>query len=261
MADFVLLDEQGPIATLTLNRPDMRNAFNAAMIRELHDTVNLLAGRDQIHVVVLRGEGMAFCAGADVGWMRSSLDLSREENVADAEAMSDMFTALDSLPQPLIARVHGAALGGGMGLVAAADIAIAATETLFGFTEVKLGIVPAVISRVVIPKIGPSWARALYLTGERFGPEIARAAGLVHWVVREDQLDDEINARVGEVLSSGPHAVRAAKRMLRDLEGLDDTAVRELTSKRIAELRASPEGQEGLRAFLDRRRPAWRRDG
>jgi methylglutaconyl-CoA hydratase len=260
MSDSVLLDEQGPVATLTLNRPDVRNAFNAAMIRDLHDAAERLAVRDHIRVVVLRGRGRAFCAGADVDWMRSSLDLSHDENVADAQRMSDMFRALDLLPQPVIARVHGAALGGGMGLVAVADIAIAADETLFGFTEVKLGIVPAVISRVVLPKIGRSWARALYLTGTRFGPEVARAAGLVHWVVREDQLEAEIDAWVGELLSSGPAAVRAAKQMLRDLDGLDDPAVRDLTATRIAELRTAPEGQEGLRAFLDKRRPAWGHD-
>jgi methylglutaconyl-CoA hydratase len=261
MNDSVLLEEQGPVATLALNRPDVRNAFNAAMIAELHDAAERLAGRDHIRVVVMRGEGKAFCAGADVEWMRSSLDLSHDENVADAQRMSDMFRALDLLPQPIIARVHGAALGGGMGLVAAADLVIAADETLFGFTEVKLGIVPAVISRVVLPKIGPSWARALYLTGARFGPDVARVAGLVHWVVRESQLDSEVDAWVGELLSSGPAAVRAAKQMVRDLAGLDDTAVRQRTATRIAELRTSPEGQEGLRAFLEKRRPAWGHDG
>jgi methylglutaconyl-CoA hydratase len=261
MDEVVLLEKQDSVATVTLNRPEVRNAFNAATIDALRGTFDTLSRREDIRVVVLRGNGRAFCAGADVEWMQASLDLTQAENVEDAERMSDMFRALDSLPQPVIARVHGAALGGGMGLVAAADIVIAAANSLFGFTEVKLGIIPAVISRVVLPKLGGSWARALYLTGERFGPEAARAAGLVHWIVPEERLDAEVEAKVAEILSSGPAAVRAAKRLIHDLNGLGDDAMRRVTAERIAELRTAPEGQEGLRAFLDKRRPGWQIDG
>jgi methylglutaconyl-CoA hydratase len=261
MDEVVLLEKQDSVATVTLNRPEVRNAFNAATIDALRGTFDTLSRREDIRVVVLRGNGRAFCAGADVEWMQASLDLTQAENVEDAERMSDMFRALDSLPQPVIARVHGAALGGGMGLVAAADIVIAAANSLFGFTEVKLGIIPAVISRVVLPKLGGSWARALYLTGERFGPEAARAAGLVHWIVPEERLDAEVEAKVAEILSSGPTAVRAAKRLIHDLNGLGDDAMRRVTAERIAELRTAPEGQEGLRAFLDKRRPGWQIDG
>lgn len=258
--DVVLLDEQGPVATVTLNRPQVRNAFNAAMIRSLRDLCSRLAGRDDLRAVVIRGNGRSLCAGADVEWMRSSLDLTHAENVQDAKRMSDMFQALDTLPQPVVARVHGAALGGGMGIIAAADIVIASEDAVFGFTEVKLGIVPAVISRVVLRKLGNSWGRALYATGERFGPEVARTAGLVHWVVPEERLDEAVNAKVNELLSGGPLATRAAKRMIRELEGLNDLEMREVTAERIAELRTSPEGQEGLRAFLDKGAPIWRND-
>jgi methylglutaconyl-CoA hydratase len=261
MDEVVLLTVRDALATVSLNRPGVRNAFNSAMIQALRETLNDLAPREDIRAVVIRGVGPAFCAGADVEWMRASLDLTRDENLQDAERMSDVFRALDTLPQPVVARVHGAALGGGMGLIAAADIVVAADDAVFGFTETKLGIVPAVISRVVLGKVGPSWARALYLTGERFGPDMGQAAGLVHWVVRANELDAAIDAKVRELLSSGPVAAREAKRMIRELAGLDDSAVRALTVARIAELRTSAEGQEGLRAFLEKRRASWRTDG
>jgi methylglutaconyl-CoA hydratase len=169
-----------------------------------------------------------------------------------------MFDAIDTLPLPVIARVHGAALGGGMGLIAASDLVVSAENALFGFTEAKLGIVPSVISRFVLPKIGESWARALYLTAERFGPEIALRIGLVHWIAAADELDTVVQAKVGELLGSGPSAVREAKELIAGLRWLDDAQVTSFTAERIAALRASEEGQEGLRAFLDKRPPSWR---
>jgi methylglutaconyl-CoA hydratase len=245
------------VATVVLNRPAVRNAFNAEMIGELTDTFSSLGRRDDVRAIVLRGNGASFSAGADVEWMRASLDFTAEENRADALRMSDMFAAITGVPQPVIACVHGAALGGGMGLIAVCDIVVAAAGTIFGFTETRLGIAPAVISRFVLPKIGETWARALYLTGERFDAEVARRTGLVHWIVPDDQLDIAVDRKVSELLRSGPLATRAAKQLIADLLALDDDRRRLHTAELIAALRTSPEGQEGLRAFLEKRPPDW----
>jgi methylglutaconyl-CoA hydratase len=189
--------------------------------------------------------------------MRESLHFSQEQNEADALRMSDMFAAIDRAPQVVIGRVHGAALGGGMGLMAVCDIVVASSRTVFGFTEARLGIIPAVISTFVLGKIGESWARALYLSAERFGPDIARQMGLVHWVVDEDMLDDTIDAKVAEVLLSGPVAVREAKGLILAARDLGRTDMRTYTADLIARLRTSNEGQEGLRAFLEKQQPHW----
>jgi methylglutaconyl-CoA hydratase len=247
---------EGQAAMVALNRPTVRNAFNPTMIGELTDLFALLS-QSEVRVVVLSGNGKSFCAGADVGWMRESLQYSHDENVEDARRMSDMFAAVNSCRKPVVARVHGAALGGGMGLIAVADIVVAAADTVFGFTEAKLGIIPAVISRFVVPKIGESWARALFPGGERFGAEVAQRIGLVHWVVPEMELDATVDLRVSELLTAGPMAAEEAKHLIAATRGESDQSVREMTARRIAALRASPEGQEGLGAFLERRKPSW----
>lgn len=241
---------------MALDRPDVRNAFNPAMIGELTDVFTSLSYSD-VRVVILRGNGRSFSAGADVNWMRESLQLSHEENVEDARRMSDMFAAIDSCRKPVIAAVHGAALGGGMGLIAVSDIVVATSDAVFGFTETKLGIIPAVISRFVLPKIGESWARALFFTGERFGVELAQRIGLVHWVTAEHGLNAVVEAKTAELLSAGPAASEEAKSLIAAVRSESDLAIRETTAQRIAALRASPEGQEGLGAFLDRRKPSW----
>lgn len=258
MGNTVDLAVRGGIAAITLSRPEVRNAFNAEMIADLTSTIDGLAARSDVRAVLLQGQGKSFSAGADIQWMRASLEYSYEENLADAERMSGMFAAIRSLPVPVVGRVHGAALGGGMGLVAVCDIVVAAHNTIFGFTESKLGIIPAVISPFVLPKLGASWARALYLTGERFGPEIAQLTGLVHWIVPDHELDSAVQARIEEILSSGPLAVREAKRLITDLQGVTDDEARATTVRLIAALRTGDEGQEGLRAFLEKRAPAWR---
>jgi methylglutaconyl-CoA hydratase len=247
----------GPVLTVALNRPDVRNAFNARMIGELTTLFGDLRDRADVRVVVLAGNGKSFSAGADVHWMRDSLDFSREENVADAQRMSDMFHAINSLPKPVIGRVRGAALGGGMGLIAVCDVVVAAEGTIFGFTEAKLGIVPAVISGFVVPKIGESWARALFLTAERFHADVARQIGLVHWVVADDALDGFVRQKVADMLSSGPAAVREAKMLVENVLTSEPGNVRNMTTQVIARLRTSPEGQEGLRSFLEKRKPEW----
>ena len=227
------------------------------MIAELTATLRSLAGDTAVRVVVLGGRGPAFCAGADVEWMRAMAGFSREENRRDAQALADLFHAVYASPKPVVARAHGAALGGGAGLVAACDIAVAAHGTQFGFTEVRLGIIPSVISPYVLRKIGESAARELFLTGERFAAQTAAAIGLVRLAVPEDELDAAVEERVEELLRAGPRAVTAAKALIRDVACRAVDEVRADTVDRIAEIRVSDEAQEGLRAFLEKRKPAW----
>ena len=248
------------VARVTLDRPAVRNAFNAELIAALRDTFDALTQDENVRVVVLDGAGKTFCGGADVNWMRGSLDLSEDENVRDAERMSDMYRAIDRCAKPVIGRIHGGALGGGAGLAAVCDIVLSGPDTLFGFTETKLGIIPAVISPFVLAKIGVSHARALFLSGERFGAERARAIGLVHEIVAEDALDDRIAEIAREFASAGPHAVSAAKALIREVRESTYDASESLTARAIAKQRTTPEGQEGLRAFLERRPARWTAD-
>ncbi len=257
MAELLLRDIDGMVAHVRLNRPDVRNAFNAELIARLADAFGELARDDRVRAIVLSGEGPVFCGGADISWMRSSLELSFEQNVEDATRMSRMFRAIDLCPKPVIARIQGAALGGGAGLAAVCDIAVAAADAQFGFTEVKLGIIPAVISPFVLRKIGLSHARALFATGERFDAHKAQAVGLVHDVVVADTLDVAIERILKEIESAGPQAVAAVKALIAQVEEAQYTATLELTANAIAQRRISDEGQEGLRAFLERRKPGW----
>ena len=244
------------VARVTLNRPDVRNAFNAELIAELHRTFERLNADESLRAVILSGAGKTFCGGADINWMRASLELSHEENVSDAKRMSDMFATIDRCSRPVVARVHGAALGGGAGLVAVCDVAISSDDALFGFTETKLGILPAVISPFVLKKIGVSHARALFLTGERFGAERATNIGLVHEVVRFEDLETAVDHAIDEIKTGGRQAIALAKKTIADVTA-DPQNAREITSQAIARQRTSAEGQEGLRAFLERRKPDW----
>jgi methylglutaconyl-CoA hydratase len=241
------IERDGDLLRLTLVRPETRNAFDAALIAELSE---VFVDVGKARAVVLAGEGPSFCAGADVEWMRSSVELDYDANVADANALRRMLEAIDRCPAPVVARVHGHALGGGVGLVACADIAVADSGTVFAFSEVKLGIVPAVISPFALAKIGPSAARHYFVTGERFDAATALRIGLVHEV--SDELDTAVERILGELRTAGPKAARHAKRLVLDRPDGPETA------RRIAERRTSDEGQEGLRAFLERRPPAWR---
>jgi methylglutaconyl-CoA hydratase len=241
------VERDGPVLHITLARPERRNAFDAALIENLTEA---FADVGDARVVVLSGDGPSFCAGADVDWQRASIDLSFDENVVDALRLYRMLAAVNSCPASVIARVQGHALGGGSGLAACADVAVAAPDAVFGFTEVKLGIIPAVISPFVLAKIGAQ-SRRYFLTGERFDAETAHRIGLVHEVA--DDLDGSVDQIAGELLRSGPDAVRAAKRLV--LESRTDG---EELARIAAGLRTSAEGQEGLRAFLDKREPSWR---
>jgi methylglutaconyl-CoA hydratase len=242
---------------LTLNRPEVRNAFNEDVIAELTHWAARAAADPTLRVVVLAGAGKAFCAGADVAWMAKMRAYTEAENLRDARAMSDMFRALDTLPVPLVGRIHGAALGGGTGLASVCDIVIASADAVFGFTEVRLGILPAVISPFALAKIGVSAARELMLTGARIDAARARAAGLVHAVVPAAGLDAAVDACVAELLAGAPSAIAAIKALIPQVAGRRPEDVADLTSRAIAAQRVSPEGQDGLTAFLDKRAPRW----
>jgi methylglutaconyl-CoA hydratase len=243
----VAVERAGSVLRVTLARAERRNAFDAALIGELTEA---FADVGDARAVVLAGAGVDFCAGADIEWMRASIELSEEENVADALRLRALLQAIDHCPAPIVARVQGRAFGGGAGLVACADIAVAAEDAVFAFSETKLGIIPAVISPFVIAKIGASAARRYFLTGERFDAVTALRIGLVHEVTPD--VDGAVETVLAELLSGGPEAVRSAKRLLLDRPDAEETA------RRIAERRSSPEGQEGLLAFLEKRPPRWR---
>jgi methylglutaconyl-CoA hydratase len=252
------VERQGPLARVWLNRPELRNALDGLMVTELRTTLFDLGTVDAVRVIVLGGRGPAFCAGADLAWMRAAASFTLEENLREAQALADLFFTVYNSPKPVVARVQGAALGGGAGLVAACDIAIASFGTRFGFTEVRLGLVPAVISPYVIGKIGESAARELFLTGERFEAAKAADVGLVRATVPPDELDGAIDGRVKELLEAGPRAVAEAKALIREVAYRRVEDVQRYTVERVADLRVSPEGQEGMRAFLEKRPPYWR---
>ena len=241
------IERDGPWLRVTMARPDRRNAFDAALIAEL---TKAFADVGDARAVVLAGDGPSFSAGADVDWMRASADLSYEENVEDALHLHRMLETIDACPAPVVARVQGHALGGGCGLVACADVVIAEDDALFAFSEVKLGIAPAVISPFALAKIGPGPARRWFVTGERFDAWTALWMGLVHEVTVD--LDRAVEDVLGEIAAAGPEAARAAKTLARAPLPAEETA------RLIAERRTSAEGQEGLRAFLEKRAPVWR---
>jgi methylglutaconyl-CoA hydratase len=247
----------GPVARVWLNRPRVRNAFDGLMVTELRKTLFDLRSVDAVRVIVLGGRGSSFCAGADLQWMKAMAGFTRDENLREAQAMADLFFTIYESPKPIVARVHGAALGGGAGLVAACDIPVAALGTQFGFTEVRLGILPAVISPYVIRKIGESAARELFLTGERFEAVRALEIGLIRGAVPEEDLDAAIERRVQELLKAGPRTAAEAKSLIREVAFRRVEDVQEYTVERIADIRISPEGQEGMRAFLEKRKPSW----
>ena len=263
MSDLLRIERTGPdgvVARVTLTRPDVHNAFNASLIAELRTTFASLEREtpSELRAVVLAGEGQSFCAGADIAWMRAAMALDVEGNEQDAIAMADMFEAIDTCPVPVVARVQGAALGGGMGLCAVSDLVVAEAGARFGFTETRLGILPAVISPFVIAKIGETNARALFPGGRRFDAIRAQRIGLVHEVVEgPEALDSAVETAVDDVLASGPTATRAAKAIVREVRGLGHGSTKWHTARVIARQRVSTEAQEGFVAFSEKRPPAW----
>jgi methylglutaconyl-CoA hydratase len=255
--EHLIITRRADVAYVTLNRPEVHNAFNARLIAELSQVFTALPQDEALRAIVLAGAGRSFCAGADLNWMRSSLDFTQADNHADALKMADMLATIDACACPVVARIHGAALGGGVGLAAVCDIVIAADNVKFGFTEARLGIAPAVISPFAVRKIGASAARALFTTAERFSAARAREIGLAHTVVPEAELDAAVAAALIEIVRNGPHAVRASKRLARTILAIPMPEAREMTAQTIAALRVSAEGQEGIRSFLEKRSPSW----
>lgn len=256
-----LVVSPGRVTTVTLNRPDVRNALNDEVIAELSDWARSVAADGSVRAVVLQGAGPVFCAGADLTWMARVAAYTHDENLEDARRAARLFHLLDTMPVPLIGRIHGAALGGGSGLAAICDVVVAETDAVFGFTETTLGIVPAMISPYVVRKIGLSSARALCLSGVRFAAAHALAIGLIHHVVPMNTLDQAVAAQVELFDRAAPSAVAATKRLLREVAGRRPSDVLALTAETIAAQRVSPEGQEGIRAFLEKRTAAWSSKG
>ncbi|MBM3819998.1 MAG: hypothetical protein FJW14_13410 [Acidimicrobiia bacterium] len=253
----LLTRRDGAVEYVTLNRPEVRNAFNEPLIAALRTWADAVAGDRSVRVAVLAGAGTTFCAGADLEWMSKLSACTRDENVRDATAAAGMFGALDRLPVPVIGRIHGAALGGGAGLAAVCDVVVADEHAQFGFTEVKLGILPSMISPFVLAKIGQSAARELFLTGMRVDAARAREIGLVHAVVAADALDATVSQYVQEFLSAGPEAIATAKELIRKVAGRAPQDVLQLTAETLAARRASAEGREGMKAFFEKRKPTW----
>jgi methylglutaconyl-CoA hydratase len=258
MSHPLLSLREGAIARLRLNRPGIHNAFDAELIAALTGALTAVAGDDEVRVVVLEGEGASFSAGADLNWMRGMAAASEADNRTDSLALARLMRTLDELPKPTIARVHGAAFGGGVGLVACCDIAIGANEAKFGLTESRLGLLPAVISPYVIEAIGARQARRWFATAEIFDAQTAFRTGLLHDVVEADQLDAAVRRQVDLLLKAGPQAAAQAKALVRRVTAQHDRDTLDADNAAlIARLRVSPEGQEGLGAFLDKRKPAW----
>jgi len=254
-------DERG-VATVTMNRPDKHNAFNAALVADLGEAFGHLARNPFVRVVVLAGAGASFSAGADLNWMQEMANYSVEANLGDAGRLADMLHALDTMPQPTVAKVSGAAYGGAVGLIGACDIAVAADDAMFGITEVRLGLIPSVISPYVLRAIGPRQARRFALTGERFGAAEALRLGLVHEVAKKKALDGTMSKIVEILLAGAPGAQAEIKMLFRELWDLDRSGegARRTTAERIAKRRASDEARKGMAAFFEKRRPDWSAD-
>jgi len=251
------LSLDGSVLRVALNRPQMHNAMNPEMIASLFAVFRELPQRDDVRVVVLTGNGRSFCAGADLAFMRAAADYDFEQNVADGQAIFDLMQIVDTCPKPVVGRINGAAIGGGVGLVSCCDIAVAVERAKFGLSEARLGILPAVISPFVLAKIGEGNGRELFMTGERFDAHHARRIGLVQHVVAEADLDSVVDERVQQLLQAAPGAQAAAKKLIHTVATQPKIEMRDYTSRLIAERRASDEGRDGMSAFLEKRKPTW----
>jgi methylglutaconyl-CoA hydratase len=253
----LLLSFKDKVATLSLNRPQLHNAFNDEMIREISEAFKQLGKNDEVRVILLRGEGKSFSAGADLNWMKQAASYGKKQNIADAKRLHQMLQSIESSPKPVIVKVHGAAMGGACGLVAAADLAYASEDAQFGFSEVRLGLIPAVIAPFVLKKIGPSFAREFFLTGERFGAPVACRIGLIHGEGSPQEMDACIAGKIEQILQGAPGAIASAKKLINEIQHNPPAKVSALTAQRIAERRVSAEGREGMAAFLKKRKPNW----
>jgi methylglutaconyl-CoA hydratase len=249
--------QDGPLARVMFNRPEIHNAFNATVITEMSSLFGEIAKDESVRVVLLTGEGKSFCAGADLNWMREVINQSFEQNLAEANALARLFYQIYTFKRPVVGRINGAAIGGGTGFVAVCDIAIAAESAKFSFSEVKIGVVPACIGPYVIRKMGEGKARELFITGERMDARRALEVGLVNKVVPDAELDTEVNKLIESISTSGPEAVAMAKKLVSEVPAMTPDEFKPYTAEMIARLRVSNEGQEGMDAFLNKRKPNW----
>ncbi len=250
---------EGPVARVYLNRPEVRNAFNSEVIAELRTAFDALSADASLRAIVLGGHGKAFCAGADLNWMRAMADYSWEQNRADAQALADMLWAIYRCPHPVVGRIHGDCFAGGLGLAACCDVLVAAEGPSFCLSEARLGLLPATISPYVIRALGVQAARRYFITAERFSTAEAHRLGFVHLLCPADQLDAQVDQLVATLVANGPQAVKASKRLVQDLAGLPiGDELRADTARRIADIRASDEGKEGVQSFLNKRDPSWK---
>lgn len=252
------IQRNGPVAKVFLNRPDVRNAFNDEVIAELHAVFTELGADATLRAIVLGGHGKAFCAGADLSWMRAMADYSWEQNRADAQALADMLWAIYSCPVPVVGRIQGDCYAGGVGLAAVCDVLVAADAATFCLSEAKLGLLPGTISPYVIRALGEQASRRYFVTAERFSAAQAQAFGFVHELCSGETLDAKVDEIVAALVANGPMAARACKRLVQEMAGEPLTAaLREKTARRIADIRASDEGREGVQSFLQKRKPSW----
>jgi methylglutaconyl-CoA hydratase len=255
----LVITKKDDITTVALNRPDVHNAMNETLMNELTSCFHHLSSDNSITAIILTGNGKSFCAGADLTWMKQMVNYSAEENKKDSRVLLDMYESIHSCPKPVLGRINGAAFGGGIGLLAICDITITIPEVTFAFSEVKLGIIPAVISTFVAPRMTPATMRRLFITGERFDSAAAQKIGLIDIIVPPENLDETINSCVEQVRSSGPTAIKEIKHLIYHLQKMDIKEYKEFTVEKISELRVSQEGQEGNKGFLEKRKPSWKR--
>jgi methylglutaconyl-CoA hydratase len=253
----IRVERMAKVGRIWLDRPAVHNAFNSNMIGELRAALAVLGADESVRVVVLSGTGKSFCAGADLNWMREIIRFSYEQNLNESLELAEWLCELSTLPKPTVARVNGAAIGGGAGFLSACDIVVASTDAMFGLSEVKIGLVPACIAPYVLRRTGEGRARQYFLTGERFDARRALEIGLVNIVAEPGKLDETVDGLVGRLISSGPAALAACKELLRKVPGMDRTTAKRFTAEMIAGLRVGPEGQEGMAAFLEKRKPKW----
>jgi methylglutaconyl-CoA hydratase len=253
----ILTEKNGKIFRISLNRPDVHNAFNNELIEDLYDIFQKLKDDNDTRIIIITGMGKSFCAGADLNWMKSVLNYSYEQNYAESLKLTQLLYLIFTHPKPVIASVNGTAIGGGVGLISACDLAIASDEAKFGLSEVRLGLVPAAISPFVISRIGEPKARELFITGERINAVMAKEIGLLNYIAPLSEIDNVVKEKTDLILQNGPQAVKEAKELVFNISRMNFVGVQEYTAKIISDLRLSPEGQEGMNAFLEKRQPDW----